>query len=228
MPARIRDALGLLLQAHQYAQELARDCWDFAVEITSLRAVGLSNSDLRWLVCKACVEHAVETTPFGRGRRSFQASRELSFGERTCFVLTRAGVQSALRLLAEPPIAGKGQPRPRPAHLGADLTPTWNKDRRELRVGSDLVKQFKQPAPNQEIIISAFEEEGWPDVIDDPLPPRAQQDAKRRLHDTINNLNRNQKRPLLRFSGNGCGQGVRWRLLPYRARGRRPATPELR
>ncbi len=75
------------------------------------------------------------------------------------------------------------------------------------------MKQFKVPAANQERILAAFEEEGWPIRIDDPLPPNSEQDSKRRLHDTINSLNRNQKQNLIRFVGDGSGQGVRWELV---------------
>jgi hypothetical protein len=82
-----------------------------------------------------------------------------------------------------------------------------------LRVGEVVVKQFKVPAANQERILAAFEEDGWPIRIDDPLPPAVEQDPKRRLHDTINSLNRNQKRPLIRFIGDGSGQGIRWQLV---------------
>ena len=79
-------------------------------------------------------------------------------------------------------------------------------------MGGIVVKQFKVPALNQERILAAFEEEGWPVHIDDPLPPHPEQDPKRRLHDTINSLNRNQKKPLIQFLGNGNGQGIRWEL----------------
>ena len=59
----------------------------------------------------------------------------------------------------------------------------------------------------------AFEEDGWPARIDDPLPPAKKIDAKQRLHDTIKNLNRNQKQRLIRFMGDGTGQGVRWKPI---------------
>lgn len=59
----------------------------------------------------------------------------------------------------------------------------------------------------------AFEEEGWPPRIDDPLPPLAQLDPRRRLHDTIKALNRKQKRALLRFMGDGSGEGIRWEFI---------------
>jgi hypothetical protein len=69
------------------------------------------------------------------------------------------------------------------------------------------------PAPNQELILGCFEEEGWPPRIDDPLPPHPELAAKRRLHATITTLNRHHKHRLLRFLGDGSGEGVRWELL---------------
>ena len=81
-------------------------------------------------------------------------------------------------------------------------------------MGDVAVKQFKVPAENQSRILVAFEEEGWPVHILDPLPPHSELDPNRRLHDTINSLNRHQKHPLLRFLGNGSGQGIRWERIP--------------
>jgi hypothetical protein len=91
--------------------------------------------------------------------------------------------------------------------------PTWDRDLQQLRLGNVIVKQFKVPAANQEAILAAFQEEDWPVRIDDPLSPKSDQDPKRRLHDTINSLNRNRRRPLLRFVGDGSGQGVRWEFV---------------
>jgi hypothetical protein len=94
--------------------------------------------------------------------------------------------------------------------------PTWDPDRQQLRVGRILVKEFKVPAANQQAVLAAFQEENWAPRIDDPLPPSPNQDSKRRLHSTINCLNRNQKRPLIRFLGDGSGEGVRWEfVLPH-------------
>jgi hypothetical protein len=54
--------------------------------------------------------------------------------------------------------------------------------------------------------------EDWPAKIDDPLPRSPEIDPQRRLHDTINSLNRNQPRRLVHFGADGLGRGVRWRL----------------
>lgn len=91
-------------------------------------------------------------------------------------------------------------------------TPTWDKDRHELRVSGKLVKHFRWPAANQETILAAFDEEGWPARIDDPLPPLPEQDSKRRLHDAIKCLNKNQQHQLIHFHGDGTGEGITWKL----------------
>ena len=93
------------------------------------------------------------------------------------------------------------------------IEPKWNGERHLLRVGDKIVKEFKVPSANQEAILTAFEEEGWPERIDDPLTPVGRIDPKRRLHDAIKGLNRNQKNSLIRFRGDGTGEGVQWSLI---------------
>jgi hypothetical protein len=211
--ARIHAALLALLKASDYAGELGRPVWDFAVEIQSLRCLGLSNSDLRWLKCKGYVEHAAEIPLQEEDRRVFCQTGNLTFDKRTCFVLTASGVAFARQTLGQSlaPIEANNDPT---ARLDQDQPglPEWDKERQELRLGGVVVKQFKVPAPNQELILAAFQEEGWPPRIDDPLPPQSGQDSKRRLHDTIVTLNRNHKHALIHFLGDGTGQGVRWEL----------------
>lgn len=96
------------------------------------------------------------------------------------------------------------------SQLRKPLIPTWDSVRRELRVGVQVVKRFHNPAPVQELILAAFEEEGWPPHIDDPLPPCDGIDPKKRLHNAINCLNRNRAARLIKFHGNGTRTGVRW------------------
>jgi hypothetical protein len=91
--------------------------------------------------------------------------------------------------------------------------PHWDQQCRVLRVGQYVVKQYKRPSPNQEMILAAFEEEDWPQRIDDPLPPQGEQEPKCRLHDTIKWLNRNHEHGLIRFLGDDTGEGVRWQLV---------------
>jgi hypothetical protein len=74
------------------------------------------------------------------------------------------------------------------------------------------VKRFRVPALNQELILAAFEEEGWPPHLDDPLPQEANTDPKQRLQDTIKRLNRHQVNRLIHFRGDGSGTGILWEL----------------
>ena len=45
---RLRSAIATLSEALDYARDLGANPWDFATEISSLRRLKLSNSDLRW------------------------------------------------------------------------------------------------------------------------------------------------------------------------------------
>lgn len=74
------------------------------------------------------------------------------------------------------------------------------------------MKRFRVPAPNQELILQAFEEDGWPSFIDDPLPPVPDQDCQQRLRATIKSLNRSQSQQLIRFHMNGGGEVIYWDL----------------
>ncbi len=80
-----------------------------------------------------------------------------------------------------------------------------------------MVKRFRLPADNQEAVLSAFQEEGWPSSVDDPLPPVQEIDPRERLKFTIRRLNAGQKEGRLRFFGNGTGQAVGWEPLAVAA-----------
>ncbi len=215
LPAAFQPVLQLLLRATQYADDTGRDRWDFAVELSSLLTTGAGHSELRWLACKGYIAHAVETTLPGDSTRCFRPAGELQFPTSTCFVLTDAGA-AALAYQETEVLSTSLPPSPvvaTPRLNGHKPKPIWDHFRQELRVGEFVVKQFKVPAPNQETVLTVFEEEGWPVRIDDPLPPREEQDTKRRLHETITSLNRRQRVRLVRFMGDGSGQGVLWELI---------------
>lgn len=88
--------------------------------------------------------------------------------------------------------------------------PRWDGERRELYVGEQLVKRYRQPAPCQVLVLSSFEELGWPPRIDDPLPMVTGHDQRDRLREVIGHLNSRQQPWLIRFQGDGTGQGVIW------------------
>jgi hypothetical protein len=103
--------------------------------------------------------------------------------------------------------------------------PHWDHNSRVLSLGSSLVKRYRMRADNQVTVLAAFEEEGWPRRIDDPLRPRGDLDPKYRLHFTIECLNQGQQPHVIRFSGDGTGEGVCWELRE--AVSRAPAAAEL-
>ena len=213
-----RAALALLLEAQDCSQDLGCSSWNFAVEIAVLHHSGATASILRWLVGKGYLAHAREVTAPREAARSFREDAGLRFGRRTCFVLTQAGLRFARQVLAVTPCqtsaAHFAEARTGYAQGNRFAVPSWDAQRRELRLGSAIVKQFRVPAANQQLILQAFQEEGWPVRIDDPLPTYPGRDPKRRLHETITSLNRNQKLRLVHFLGDGTGQGISWELHP--------------
>jgi hypothetical protein len=203
-PTLRSQALVRLLQACDAALEARQDLWQFALQLPALRAEGIPDTVLRQLVAQGLAGHARETTEPQARTRSVQPLAHLRFSEQSCFVLTAAGVA-----VARPAAAPRGD---QTSVSEMVVRPIWDGTLRELRLRAVVVKSFRQRAANQELILCAFEEEGWPPRIDDPLAPAAEQDPKRRLHYTIRNLNRGQVQRLIHFEGGGDGQSIRWRL----------------
>jgi hypothetical protein len=205
---RIQAALADLRDGYEFALSLGRELWDFAVEIEVLQERGLRANELRWLIFKGWVVHAHEVTSRSSDRRCFTAGGPGRFDSTSCFTLTAAGARLLERLLP-----GSPEPSPAISEPAPDLVvPRWDQERQELRLAQFLIKRFKVPANTQGLVLCTFQEENWPPRIDDPLPGHPEQDRKRRLHNTINALNRNQIHPLVRFLGDGRGQGIRWEL----------------
>lgn len=203
---QLKQALRKLMRAYKFACDCNRSRWDFAVEITELREIGVSSEELRWLIGKRLVDHAEESSRTGDTKRTFKAAGGFSLADRTCFTLTDIGIELIRDQFFNEPID--------PEEFELTLRyPKWDKVRHELRLGGKVIKKFKWRAANQEAILCAFEEEGWPPRIDDPLPPISEKDPKRRLSDAIKCLNRKQINPLIRFCGDGTGEGVIWELI---------------
>jgi len=100
------------------------------------------------------------------------------------------------------------------------LIPYWNKRERVLFLGRHVVKRFRKPAPDQEAILDSEQELGWPLWMDDPLSRKAGHDPKRRLNQTLKNLNRGQNAPRVLFRGDGTGTrlgwSIKWESTPFR------------
>src|SRR4051812_41694955 len=84
LSAAMHTALSLLLEAHNYAEELRKDVWEFAVELPPLLEAGTTRNALRWLISKGYVEHAVEKTRPHAQARAFCRMANLSFASKTC------------------------------------------------------------------------------------------------------------------------------------------------
>jgi len=109
---------------------------------------------------------------------------------------------------------GDGAPLPLcPLGEAPRLKPRWYKDLHVLWLGDLVVKRYLRPAEEQWLILEAFEEAGWPPVLDDPLPPTGGILAKRRLNFTIRHLNGCQENEVLRFMGEGTGEAICWAPL---------------
>jgi hypothetical protein len=195
LPAGAAATLALLSEAHENSCRLGKEETEFAVELPCLLAAGATPGAIRWLLCHGFVERLVETTALAARTRSFRPVRNLALGPRSCFILTAAGARLGLEKTVVPP----------------NDKPIWDRDRGELRFGRVVVKRFTQPASSQEAILSAFEEEGWPERIDDPLSPSPDQDAPSRLRSAVNNLNRGRRPSPIRFGVCGRGTAVFWR-----------------
>lgn len=101
---------------------------------------------------------------------------------------------------------------------GRPRSPFYDSENRELRVGTIVVKRFTQRSDAQEIVLTSFQEEDWCRNIDDPLTVKDDQDAKQRLRRAVDNLNRRQRVPLLRFLVIRQGTGVAWEFLEDKRR----------
>lgn len=88
--------------------------------------------------------------------------------------------------------------------------PLWNAKERELRFRGKALKQWHRSAPRSECLLAAFEAEGWPESIPNPLPPPVNGRRKTQLNSALRNLNRDL--PLIHFCSEQYGTRVSWRL----------------
>ena len=201
----------------------------------------MTTGQLRVLFKRGYLSHAREvTTPQDADRRFEAPSVNGTFHRNTCFVLSKAGQARFCPDLSEPdhavvemPLAVSvdeagfsaesrvAVPSPElPRHESRQgMRASWDTASRTLFLGERVIKHFAVPAASQEAVLEAFQEEGWPTSIDDPLSPVPDQQPKARLRNTIKSLNRNQLTDVIRFRGDGTGQRVGWEILSESAFG---------
>ena len=216
-------AVQMLWRARQYARRANCNPWHFAIDLDEFYRAGVFKIDLRWLLMAGLVEHSTEVLDFNVSGRKFQRLPKHIVPAGASFVLSNAGVAKLSQLvngvggvpasINGTPQLGNGHPQPPTIETSVErLVPEWDVAERVLRFNGVIVKQFAFPAPNQETILTAFQEERWPRRIDDPLHPTSEQDSPRRLNDTIKSLNQKMANPFIRFCGDGTGMGIVWKL----------------
>jgi hypothetical protein len=188
-----------LLRAYDMAQDLKRPRWEFALEMRALERAGTDHSDLRALICRGLIEHRLETSAPRVRRRTFRSIANLRFTRTSCFALSDWGLAISTHATNNNGLAANA------------LLPVWDSHCRELRLGRVVLKRFRQPAKNQEAILAAFQEEGWPARIDSPIPGAFGHDSTAQLHDAVKRLNQQHPR-FIRFECDGSGEGVMWRM----------------
>jgi hypothetical protein len=168
------------------------------VEVILLQQLGATAGDLRWLIYEGYAHHALERTTSPDKRRIFGPLDPAVFTDRSCVVLTQAGAGVARSLSPQGPALPE--------------VPCYHRERGELLVCGLLVKRLRQPALDQRLLLfNAFQDQHWPFRIANPLSPHELPDHRKvRLNHTIYRVNQHQANSLIRFGGDGTGDGVIW------------------
>ena len=95
------------------------------------------------------------------------------------------------------------------------VLPLWKLASRQLCVDTLVLHEFPRRAVNQVRVVTVFQEDGWPERVDIPLPDTAEGTAGRHLKDAVVALNRGQRVRLLhfRFHTDDDGESVSWEWL---------------
>jgi len=212
---RLSALLARLLQSYESAAGSSPHVGKHADEILALRRLGMHENDLRWLVRRGFVAPAEQDDE----SRSHGAAAHGSLAGNTRVALTSHGAQIARELLSRQNTDGAKTssalraPVEDAAHpTDAWRRPSWDRNRGELKLGAVVVKRLKMVAADEEVVLAAFEELGWPSTIDGLLPAAGDVETQRRLLRTIEALNSRQLCALVRFRAEPNGRGVRWEL----------------
>jgi hypothetical protein len=202
-------------------------CADLAKKLLAMIQIGFGDGDedadakrkwidalleLRWIV--ALAEGDTIAGWVDAGRLSTEAAEALidANNRLQAPLLGWPGkIDAGKRMLAEPLERFlelyKGGPAPRSSGgIPEPPRPHWDRVKRTLYLGDEIVKEYAQAAANQHLILEAFNEQEWRLRIDDPLKPG-------KLKDTVYGLNKHQGPRRIRFSCDGTGKGIIWVML---------------
>lgn len=185
-----RDALAILSHSARLATRRQVDIWRYAISFSDLLRYGLSRPQ----ICTWLTNGILLCRPASRRNRT----RGWKLNNQSRFILSNMSLEFLQKC------------RTKQNHT---QMPRWDRNARRLLLQGVVVKSFRQPATNQVCVLDAFQNQGWPERIDDPLPHNGEVPAKIRLHETIKGLNANQHVKLVQFGGDGTGCGVMWRRI---------------
>jgi hypothetical protein len=106
----------------------------------------------------------------------------------------------------------RGNESARPPTRGHREVPDWHAGDGLLR-WRRLSKHFRPDAVNARAVLEAFQQAGWCESIENPLPEDPQTPRAQLLQTTVSNLNRDLKDWGLRFHAEGKGARVRWEAV---------------
>ncbi|MEZ6098696.1 MAG: hypothetical protein R3E01_06965 [Pirellulaceae bacterium] len=212
---RLRGALEALYANSFYAADLKQDPWEFALHFAELRELGITRTDIQWLLHNEILHRR----PTIDESKSVLRSATTTLSD-LLFILSDKGCSYVSPISTSAPESQGDAPHLEPTDTQAagdspsECRPRWNRHDRELYYGDQLVKKFSVPAKNQELVLTAFEEEEWPQHIDSPLPPaKSGEAASVRLRDTIKRLNQGHQAKYVTFHGNGSGSQIVWHRI---------------
>jgi len=217
-PATREELLGFLigycqlLAAVYEARGQAPPARPVPLSFRSLRRNGVSERALQWALYQAHADH-FDAGPGANGG-GWRVRPSAVVGETSAFALTDAGAAFAELLVGHLLLSQSDDELAWAWGLlrVGELTPSYVPRQRLLAWGRHALKSYRQPSENQEMILQAAEELGWPRHFDDPLPRVRWGNPKVRLHDAIKYLNRHQSPHLVQFRGDGTGTRVGWEL----------------
>jgi hypothetical protein len=199
----LQAALAMLLQAYESGVQLRCPTAEVAPSWKALASHGLTTSLLATLLNAGHVELVVEKGSTALHRKP------LKIDESSRLELTEQGVRFARQMLCHP-----GALQLRKMEISdPKLRPSWKIEAGELWWQGECIRRFRHDANSQRRVLDAFEELGWPNHIDDPLPGSRGVNCKQRLRETIKSLNRGQRPLRLRFRCDGTGEGIRWEAI---------------
>ena len=180
----VHAALGVLLKPHEEAEQRGVPVWEVAATRQTLKAQGLYDGLLLRLLDQGLVIQRLGMV-----------------------VLTERGAAVA-RGRGDP---GQGLPAPHVA--GALIVPFYDVAQRILWYAGRLVKRLRQQADVQEIVLRAFQRQGWPRALKNPLPKGSTIPMEARLHAVVRRLMNAQKEARIRFFRNGTKCMICWEAV---------------